>query len=77
MELIDAIVLVVQDTRAENPGSEGLSDIVVIDQLRDEVDDDEITLWVETEVIEPGDLEDAYRLVIAVDDDAIEDAFGN
>jgi hypothetical protein len=76
MDLLEAIAWVVANTRADDP-TITQSDQEIIDDIR-EYDDDEVTLWVEAEVIEGGgELEAAYRTVIGASDDEIEDAFGN
>lgn len=75
MELLEAIQLVCAHTREEEPDFG--TDLDIIDHVRDTVDGDELAGWVETEVIETEEVAQAYRLVIDVNDDAIEDAFGN
>lgn len=67
MTLTDAIRLVVADSREQDSRNRHRTDAEIIVALRDDhtIDQDEITSWVEAEVIEAGsDLETAYRMVV-------------
>jgi len=78
MELAEAVAIVVAHTR-EAEGEE-LDDTSDYEVLRDVYDDgginhDDINGWIEDGIIEPGDIEDAYRMVIDADEDDIEAVF--
>lgn len=69
MNLTDAITRVVADTREQDP-DRNITDDAILAEIRG-FDHAEITSWVEAEVIEPGELETAYRMVLDASADEV------
>ncbi|MFD5089000.1 hypothetical protein ACFWMR_00260 [Amycolatopsis thailandensis] len=69
MDLTTAIDMVLAHSREEDPDQE-LTDREILAEIRG-FDHAEIDSWIESEVLEPGERETAYRAVLDASDDEI------